>query len=381
MSTMTTSVPVVHGSTLRATAHELGPEVAAHAARHDRDGTLVEEGLDLLRARGYLAAPVPVELGGGGATTEEVAWAQYELARWCASTALASSMHLHVVLANAWRLRRGHDDAAGMLRRVAEEGLFVASTGGGDFTVPTAIATKVDDGWEVSGRKSFVSGAPIAALASTWACTDEGGAIGFGVPLSAPGVEIVETWDAPGMRGTASHDVVFDRVFVRDAQVTAQRTPGEFAPVLAIVAAKALTVIAATYLGIARGARDEVVARLGEWNKVTDLGVQRTVGAMDERLLSAESVLRVALLDFGDDPDPSVDTFVTAMLAKRAVIEGARAVGDLAMDALGGRVYRRGDLVERAWRDLRAGPYHPLDHELVLRVAGEHALGEPITLR
>jgi acyl-CoA dehydrogenase len=109
--------------------------------------------------------------------------------------------------------------------------------------------------------------------------------------------------------------------------------------------------------------------------------VQRIIGSMDERLFTAESVLRVTLLDFGDDPDPSVDTFVTAMLAKRAVIEGARAVGDLAMDALGGRAYRRGDPVERAWRDLRAGPYHPLDHELVLRVAGQHALGEPVTLR
>ena len=239
-----------------------------------------------------------------------------------------------------------------MLRRVADEGVFVASTGGGDFTLPTAMATKVDGGWEVSGRKSFVSGAPVATLASTWACTDEGGAIGFGIPLAAPGVEIVENWDTPGMRGTASHDVVFDRVLVRDAQVTAQRTPGEFAPVLAILAAKALMVVAATYLGIAHGARDEVVARVRESGKDTDVGLQRTIGAMDEQLLAAESVLRITLLDLGDDPEPSVDTFVTAMLAKRTIIESARTIGDLAMDALGGRAYRRGDPVERAWRDL-----------------------------
>jgi alkylation response protein AidB-like acyl-CoA dehydrogenase len=381
MSTTTTTPPTVLGSDMRSVAHEMGPELALHAARHDRDGTFVQEAFDVLRERGYLASPVPTELGGGGATTEEVAWAQYELARWCGSSALATTMHLHVVLANAWRLRRGQEDAAVMLRRVADEAVFVASTGGGDFTVPTAMATKVDGGWEVSGRKSFVSGAPVATLASTWACTDEGGAIGFGLPLAAPGVEIVESWDAPGMRGTASHDVVFDRVLVRDAQVTAQRTPGEFAPVLAILAAKALMVIAATYLGIARGARDEVVARVRESGKDADVGLQRTIGAMDEQLLAAESVLRITLLDLGDDPDPSVDTFVTAMLAKRTIIESARAIGDLAMDALGGRAYRRGDPVERAWRDLRAGPFHPLEHELVLRVAGQHALGEAITLR
>ena len=143
----------------------------------------------------------------------------------------------------------------------------------------------------------------------------------------------------------------------------------------------ALMVIAATYLGIARGARDEVVARVRASDRNADVGLQRTIGAMDEHLLAAESVLRITLLDFGDDPEPSVDTFVTAMLAKRTIIESARTIGDLAMDALGGRAYRRGDPVERAWRDLRAGPFHPLEHELVLRVAGQHASGQPITLR
>ena len=51
------------------------------------------------------------------------------------------------------------------------------------------------------------------------------------------------------------------------------------------------------------------------------------------------------------------------------------------MDVLGGRAYRHGDPVERAWRDLRAGPYHPLDHELTLRVLGDIALDRPISLR
>src|SRR5262249_32938721 len=91
--TITTSIP---GSSLPAAAAELGPTIGEHAARHDDEGTFVVEGFDLLRRSGYLAAPVPADLGGGGATTEQVAWAQHELAQHCASTALASSMHLHV---------------------------------------------------------------------------------------------------------------------------------------------------------------------------------------------------------------------------------------------------------------------------------------------
>lgn len=373
-------LPAVPGAALLDTARALGPFLAERARVHDLDGTFVAEGFERLRASGYLASPVPVELGGGGATTEEVAWAQCELARHCGSTALASTMHLHVVLTTAWRWRRGLPGAEGTLRKVAG-GVVVASTGGGDFTVPTGDARRVDGGYEVSARKAFVSGAPAAAVASTWAVTDDGEAIGFGVPLADPAVTLVETWDAPGMRGTASHDLVLDRLFVPDEQVTARRATGEFAPVLAILAAKALTVIAATYLGVAVGARDEVVTRTHGTARADDPGVRRSVGLMDHHLRSARWTLDAALRELGEDPEPSPETFVAGTIVKRAVIEHARAVGDLAMDVLGGRGYRRGDPVERAWRDLRAGPFHPLDHELTLRVAGDHALGRALGLR
>jgi alkylation response protein AidB-like acyl-CoA dehydrogenase len=376
--TISTSIP---GSSLAAAAAELGPTIAEHAARHDDEGTFVVEGFDLLRRSGYLAAPVPTELGGGGATTEQVAWAQHELAQHDASTALASSMHLHVVLTNAWRYRRGLPGSEPMLRRVAEEGIVVASTGGGDFTVPTGIAHWADGGWTLSGRKSFVSGAPVASLVSAWAVTEDGEAIGFGLPLNAPGTRVVETWDAPGMRGTASHDVVFDDVFIPEEKITARREPGAFAPVLAIIGAKALPVIAATYLGVATGARDAVVERLRGTSRAEDPGLRRTVGLIDQRLLSGRSTLAAALGELGDDPEPTPETLRLATLAKRVVIEEARAVGDLAMDVAGGRAYRHGDAIEQAWRDLRAGPYHPLDHELTLRYAGDLALGRPAVLR
>jgi len=371
----------IRGADLRAAAVALGPHLAQHDAQHDAEGSFVHEAYALLGSSGYLAAPVPVELQGGGATTEQVAWAQYELARSCGSSALATTMHLHVVLTTAWRWRRGLPGAEALLRRVAEEGLVLASTGGGDFAIPTGEARRVDGGWEVTGRKSFVSGAPVAGVAATWAVTDDGEAIAFGVSLRDPAVTVVENWDAPGMRGTASHDVLLDRFFVADAQVTGTRAPGEFAPVLAIVAAKARTVIAATYLGIARGARDAVIERIRATERSADPGVRRTVGLIDHHLRTGRAALEACFAELGDDPDPSAETLAVAALAKRSVIDDARAVGDLAMDALGGRVYRRGDPVERAWRDLRAGPFHPLDHELALRVAGDVALGRPVTLR
>ena len=378
MTTMT-HTQTVRGADMLEAARRFGPSFAQHTAAHDIDGSFVADTYSVLAEAGYLAAPVPEDLGGGGATISQVSWAQSELARHCSSSALATSMHLHVVLATAWRWRRGLPGAEPMLRAVAD-GMIVASTGGGDFTYPTGVARKVDGGWRVSGRKSFVSGAPAARVASMWAATEDGEAISFGAPMSDPAVTIVPVWDAPGMRGTASEDLVLEDLFVPDEKVTGKRNPGEFAPVLAVIASHALPVIAATYLGTAIGARDSAVERLGRSSAASDPGLRRRIGLIDSHLATARWTLEGALRDLGDDPEPTPDTFRTGTMAKRIVIEEARAAADIAMDALGGRAYRRGDPVERAWRDLRAGTFHPLDHEVTLRVAGDIAFGRGITL-
>lgn len=41
-----------------------GPTLAAHGARHDRDGTWVHESFEHIRGAGLLAIAVPTELGG-----------------------------------------------------------------------------------------------------------------------------------------------------------------------------------------------------------------------------------------------------------------------------------------------------------------------------
>ena len=72
-------------------AARVGEEIAQHAERHDRDATFVVEAYDALRREGLLAAAVPVELGGAGASIAEVTAMQQELGRHCGSTALASA--------------------------------------------------------------------------------------------------------------------------------------------------------------------------------------------------------------------------------------------------------------------------------------------------
>src|SRR5688572_7603823 len=196
----------------RATA--CGPVLAAHAARHDTDGTWVQESFDHVRDAGLLTIGVPVELGGDGATIREVALVQRELARHCGSTALASAMHQHVTAFTAWRYRRGLPGAEATLRRVAGEGIVLVSTGGADWTDPRGTAVKVDGGYVVSGRKVFASQSPVGTVMSTMFTYDdpERGlrVLNLAIPFADPHVDVLDTWDTLGMRGTASNDIVID---------------------------------------------------------------------------------------------------------------------------------------------------------------------------
>jgi acyl-CoA dehydrogenase len=362
-------------------AADLGSRIGVYAPEHDRDGTFVTEAYDLMRSEGYLALAVPQELGGRGATIREVALAQRELAKHCASTALASVMHHHVVLFTAWRYRRGLPGAEATLRKVAEDGIVLVSTGGADQTRPRGEATAVDGGYRVSGRKIFASQSPVGAVLSTMFPLDdpvEGRIVlNMAVPLSADGVTVLDTWDAMGMRGTGSHDVELNDVFVPEDKVLARRPYAKLDPPLQVIFSVALAPIAAVYLGVAESARDHAVAAIAGTPKCDDPIVQRQVGLMDTRLRVAGWALEGALDAVGDDPDPSMDHVVAVMAAKREIALAGVEVCDLAMEVAGGAAYSRTSPIERAYRDVRGAKFHPFGPDETLTHAGKVGLGLP----
>ena len=173
---MTTTAPApitTPVSSILERAAAIGPAIAEHAARHDAEGSFVTEAYDALREAGLLKAAVPTELGGDGASVAELTALQRELGHHCGATALASSMHQHVVAFTAWRYRRGLPGAEATLRRVADEGILLVSTGGGDYTHPRGEAVKVDGGYRVSGHKRFASQSGNANVMSTMFVLDD----------------------------------------------------------------------------------------------------------------------------------------------------------------------------------------------------------------
>ena len=368
-------------------AAALANEFASRAATHDRDNTFVHENFDRMREAGYLRLAVPVELGGLGATMRQVCFAQAELARGCAPTALAVNMHLYLTLSTVFRWRRGAPGAEGLLRRVVTEGPVLMTSGGSDGIWPSAMAVKENGGYRISGRKVFCSQAPVANVLVTMAVHDdpaEGPVVLLaGIPMSAPGVTVLETWDALGMRATGSHDVLLEDVEIGEAQVSGRRPWGKVDPILRAAGIHFAPTVASVYAGVAAAARDEAVRVVGRRSApdgrplAEDATVQRQVGLMDVKLRVLWWALLGALAELGDDYAPDDRAMAPLMIAKRQVVSEAQEVVDLAMETVGGSAYFTSSPIAQAYRDVRAGAFHPLNPERTLTYAGRLALGVP----
>jgi acyl-CoA dehydrogenase len=297
-------------------------------------------------------------------------------------------MHHYLVLANTFRYRKNAPGAEGLLRRVAAENLILMTSGGSDGIWPSATAVKENGGYRVTGRKAFCSQAPVANVLSTMAAyddPDEGKIVlMMGIPMSSPGVEILDTWDTLGMRATASNDVQLTDVAVAETQVIARRPWGKVDPALRNAAIHFAPPVAAVYFGVAAAARDEAVCRVlqrkdGDGRPlVQDPTIQRQVGLMDVKLRTAWWSLLGALDELGDDYALDDRAVGAVMIAKRQVVTEAIAVVDLALATVGGSAYFKRSPLEQAYRDVRAGEFHPFTPEKTLLHTGRSALGEPV---
>ncbi len=361
----------------RQTLAGLGPQIAAEATKCDETNTYVAANMALLREHGFLALAVPAELGGAGLSYRELSNMLRELAHHCSATALALAMHTHVVAAAAWRWRNQQAPTDGLLKRVAAEKLQILSSGGSDWLPSSGTAKKVEGGYRIHARKVFASGAPSAQLLMTSAIEVDAPAgstvLHFGVPMKAEGVSIVENWDTLGMRGTASHEVVLDGVFVADAAIGGRRKPGVWDMTFHIVSMVAFPLVYSVYAGIAERARD-VAVRAATKRREVDV---EAVGALETELAATRIALD-AFVTFAEDAQPNPQTTSGIFIHRTLVARSAIRTVELALEAAGGAAYFRRTGLERLFRDVQAARFHPLPEVQQRRIAGRLALEMPI---
>jgi alkylation response protein AidB-like acyl-CoA dehydrogenase len=360
-----------------AVANELGRGFAERIAEHDANDSFVAENYVALKEQGMLAAGIPSELGGGGATLPEVCAMIRTLARHCSSTALALSMHTHLVATMTWNWRNGNKAPEAMLKRVAAEKLVLVSTGGSDWLDGSGKLVKVDGGYRLSGRKIFSSGVPVGDFLMTTGIYDdpENGKTVFHFPVSlkAEGVKILETWRTLGMRGTGSNDIELTDVFVPDAVMGGVRRPaGKWHPAVHVVAMVALPILYGAYVGVAEGARD-LALRLAA-KKRDDAAVQTLVGEMETHLLTAQ-LAHDSSVSLSSSSTPSAATS-SAMVARRMLIaNGVLRTVDKALEVAGGSCFYRAAGLERLFRDAQGVRFHPVQEKPGTKLVGRHLLG------
>jgi alkylation response protein AidB-like acyl-CoA dehydrogenase len=94
------------GRDLVSLAERLAEDFAGRAAEHDREASYPFENVRALRETGYLAAPVPRELGGLGVeSVHDLLVASSRLARGDAAVTIGLNMHLIPVVSMAHRWR------------------------------------------------------------------------------------------------------------------------------------------------------------------------------------------------------------------------------------------------------------------------------------
>lgn len=369
---------VIENTSIDWTARAAGiaPQLASAAAAHDADDSFVADNFALLKREGFFTAHVPTELGGGGATHREMCAVIRILGAACGSTALAFSMHTHLVAVAVWRRANEGAPTTPLLERVVGEGLVLVSSGGSDWLKSAGEAVKVDGGFRITARKIFSSGCPAGDLLMTSAVYDDPEAgptvLHFAAPFKAEGVKILDTWRAMGMRGTGSNDVTLTDVFVPDAAISGRRPQGRWHPLFHAISMLAFPLIYSAYVGVAEGARQRAleIAR----GKPADEALMQLVGEMQNAFAQTELAMG-DMIALAEGATPGPETTGRAMTGRTLVGQAAVRTVERAMEVAGGAAFYRSTGLERAFRDIQAARFHPLQEKPQLRYAGRLALG------
>lgn len=364
------------------------------AAGYDRENRFFSEDFEELRQAGYLKMTVPKDLGGMGLSLAQVCQEQRRLAYRAPATALATNMHLYWTGLAADLRRMGDNSLEWLLKEAASGEVFAAGHGEAGNDLPLLYSTskveRVEGGYRFTGHKIFGSLTPVWTRLGIHAmdATSDPNApkiVHAFMPRDTPGYNIKETWDTLGMRATRSDDTILEGAFVPDryiARVVPAGFEGADLFVLGIFAWAECT-FSNIYIGLAQRARDLAIE--GIKKKTSVAGITRTMAYHPEiqhmaALMTLELEAMVPHVErIADDWVNGVDHGpqwpMKLVAVKYRCVEGAKKVVDLAMDMSGGTgMFKRNEL-ERLYRDVRCGGFHPANSSLVHELVGKSALG------
>lgn len=361
--------------------------VGATAERYDRSGELPREGLEAAHRAGVFHAVIGERFGGAQIGAVERLRMVQALGEGDASVALlvANAIGVHVAQAEAdvWPPDRYRELLDALARRPvlvnaarAEPDLGAPARGG----LPETTIRRSADGWVLTGRKAYVTGSEGLDYHLVWAKTDDpvpriGHVI---VPGTSDGIEVVRTWDHLGLRASATHDVVYSDVVVRETDFLEIPYDGRYRDPAGAGGPLALAHMA-LYVGVARAAQrffvrfahERVPSALGRAIATTER-IQQIAGEIEAQLVQAEELLYglTARAERGD-----AEAARRTRIAKPLIVRAVVAAVETAVAALGNPALTRHHPLERHLRDVLSARVHPPQEDTALLATGREVLG------
>ena len=379
------------GQRLLADVDGVLPLVAEHAAAAERLGRVPDAVVDALRAAGMFRAVTPHQYGGLEVDPAAFFEAACRIAVRCPSSGwFASLIGIH-----NWQI--AHLPQAAQDEYFAPGPDTLASTS----YAPTGHAESAPGGFRLRGGWDFSSGVDHAAWAILGAVIrdiEEPEFRSFVVPRRDFEID-QDSWQVTGLRGTGSKSVVLDDAFVpehmthRIVDVHERNEPGmrvNDRPLFRVPWLSAFWyAIACPAIGAARGGLDAFLD--SNRARVAASSQRRAAGNPFLHLRVAEAQGRVDLhrARMRQNWTETFDAVCRApecsrLLAKRSRYEASNAIMDCfhALGAVyenaGGDAIRKGNLVQRYYRDLMAMTNHPAGNvDRMAALYGQELLGLP----
>jgi alkylation response protein AidB-like acyl-CoA dehydrogenase len=373
---------------IMAIATELSGMIAQRAAQYDAEGSFAAENFEDIKAAGYPSLSVPAEFGGWGAGLRDAVTAQEILGMGDGSTALAIAMHVWTIGWAAQVEKWPTDLFAQVCGDAVANGSLINTCGtepelgspafGGR---PRTTAYHNGTAWVINGRKSFASMAPILDYFVIPAAIQSADSVGRFLVPRQPGLTVEPNWDVVGMRSTGSNDITLQDVQVPDRYLIDQFVPQAPDRNKAQQNAWFVLTVSAVYLGIAAAAH-QFALQFAQHRVPTALGkpiatlesIQRRLGKAEYKLQSARSILYYTADQWDAEPDKRAEMGDAIVVAKLTVTNHAIDIVNAAMRVVGGTSLARSLPLERYYRDVFAGLFHPLSDDSAFPLLGRVAL-------
>ena len=355
--------------------------VAPQAAAIDERGTFPRDLVREAAALGLMGVTIPTEWGGAGLDYVSYAVAIESLAAESAVVAVIAAVNNSLV---AEPLARFGSDAQKetWLRRLASGealGAFALSEehAGSDAANQQSVARRDEQGYVITRRKVWVANAEAADVLILFAATQPGirgrGVSAFLVPMDTPGITRIETQDSLGVRGLGCADLQLNDVRVDTDALLG--TPGEGFHIAMWALDGGRVAIAAQALGVGAAALKEALRHAKSREAFGQpIGNYQAIQWMLADMATELDAARMLTLKAADSRQRDARPTLDASMAKLFASESAHRAADKAMQILASSGYRRGSVVERLFRNVRATEIYQGTSEIQRMVIAEHLL-------